>query len=73
MKCLNCGSTEMFYVSMSQSFRGEIRTEPIEKISSLACAKCGHIELFASEEMLKSYEEQRVIKLASSFPLDLSK
>lgn len=60
MKCLNCGNTEMFEVSMSQSFRhGEIITEPIERISSFACAKCGHIELFASEEMIKSYEEHK--------------
>ena len=63
MKCLNCGSTEMFYVSMSQRFyhfeTGEITTAPIEGISSFACAKCGHIEFFASEEMIKSYEEHK--------------
>lgn len=61
MKCLNCGNTEMFSVSMSQGFYcsecGNGWTKPSDDIRSFACAKCGHIELFVSEEMISSYEE----------------
>ncbi len=63
MKCLNCGSIEMFYVSMSQYFRhyecGGVTTNPIESIRSVACASCGHVELFSSEEMIASYKERK--------------
>lgn len=63
MKCLNCGNTEMFSVSMSQSFYcfecGGGCTKPSDDIRSFACAKCGHIELFASEEMIESYKKRK--------------
>lgn len=63
MKCLNCGNTEMFSVSMSQSFScyecGGGWTQPSDDIRSFACAKCGHIELFVSEEMIEGYKKRK--------------
>ena len=59
MKCLNCGSTEMFEVSMSQYCSDGGWTNPGKDICSFACAKCGHVELFASEERINRYEEDK--------------
>lgn len=69
MKCSVCGSEKLFEMSIINS--NILRTEGSVKQSviSYACEECGHIELYATQEMINKHretvklEEEREIKL----------
>lgn len=70
MKCSICGCKNLFEISIIDN--QVLRTEGYvaQTVLSYACEDCGHIELYASQEMIdkhkgtKRFEQERKMKLA---------
>lgn len=52
MKCLNCGSQEFFQIQLLNTKIILDFPSEAQIVTSYACKKCGHVELFAPQKMI---------------------
>ena len=52
MKCLNCGSQEFFQIQLLNTSIILDFPRNAQIVTSYACKKCGHVELFAPQEII---------------------
>ena len=65
MKCTSCGSEELIDIGFIPGHLGEDGSP--NHPSVYACKKCGHIELFLSQESIERIELKRLQKSTVRF------